>query len=100
MEGAPITFVVDTEAEKTIVSQKVFSKFENKPNLVQKGGLLHAGGAPLKDYGKCTLSIQLDNATFLREVIVADIQDDALLGIDIMRNKNGGIADILMSKKK
>lgn len=51
MERVPVTFVVDTGAEKTIVSQKVFSKIENQPKLVQKGGLLHAGGAPLKDYG-------------------------------------------------
>ena len=92
--------MVDTGAEKTIISKKVFSKIDGQPKLVQKGCLLHAGGDPLKDYGKCTLSIQLDDATFMKEVIIADIQDDALLGIDIMRNKDGKIADILMSKNK
>ena len=92
--------MVDTGAEKTIISKKVFSKIDGQPKLVQKGCLLHAGGDPLKDYGKCTLSIQLDDATFVKEVIIADIQDNALLGIDIMRNKDGKIADILMSKNK
>ena len=100
VEKVPVTFVVDTGAEKTIISKKIFSKIDKQPSLAQKGGLLHAGGAPLKDYGICTLNIQLDNVTFLREVIIADIQDDALLGIDIMRNKDGKISDILMSKNK
>ena len=100
VEGVPVTFVVDTGAEKTIISKKIFSKIDRKPQLAEKDGLLHAGGAPLKDYGICTLNIQLDNATVLTEVIIADIQDDAILRIDIMRNKDGKISDILMRKNK
>ncbi|KAH3882643.1 hypothetical protein DPMN_006587 [Dreissena polymorpha] len=34
------------------------------------------------------------------EVIVAEIEDDALLGYDFLRRKQGRPADILLSKNK
>ncbi|KAH3706540.1 hypothetical protein DPMN_065927 [Dreissena polymorpha] len=33
-----------------------------------------------------------------KELIVAEIEDDVLLGIDILQNDDGGPADILLSK--
>ena len=98
VQGVPIIFVVDTGSERTIISQKVFNQIADKPTLTKNSGLVHAGGSRLKDYGKCTVDIQLDKSHFQKEIIVADIQDDALLGVDILRNRDGSLADILMSR--
>lgn len=51
VQGVPVLFVVDTGSERTIISQKVFNKITDKPNLAHNGGLVHAGGSRLTDFG-------------------------------------------------
>lgn len=85
-----------------MVSVKIFDqiKTEIKPNLRKEGKLLHAGGEPIKDWGKCNAEIKLDNVTVNSEIIIADIQDDALLGMDILKGTLGKPADIILSQNK
>ena len=48
--------------------------------------------------GKCWFSLSIGAYTSQVEAIVADIEDDALLGVDVLLSGNGGPVDILMSK--
>ena len=42
--------MVDTGAEKTVVSKKVFDKIcqDDQPKLVKRGKLMHAGGGGVR----------------------------------------------------
>ncbi|KAH3728468.1 hypothetical protein DPMN_054425 [Dreissena polymorpha] len=40
----------------------------------------------------------LGDISLTRKIIVAEIEDDALLGIDILQNDEGGPADLLLSR--
>jgi hypothetical protein len=44
--------------------------------------------------GKAVFSITLGNLTLDSELIVAEIEDEALLGLDILMKGKGGPADI------
>ena len=68
--------------------------------MIQKGRLLHAGGGALKNVGKCVLDLQIDSFKVSKEVMVADIKDDVLLGMDILKGANGKPADIMLSQEK
>ena len=57
-----------------------------------------ADGQPLVELGKAMFSINLGQLTMERELIVADIEDDALLGLDILMKGPGGPADIKLTK--
>ncbi|KAL3890178.1 hypothetical protein ACJMK2_002470 [Sinanodonta woodiana] len=75
-------FTADTGATKTIIADTVYNQIpeEKRPLLKKSVTLAGAGG------------------TLLKEVIVAEIEDEGLLGIDILQNENDGPADILLSK--
>ena len=60
---------------KTVVSENIFNQINSKdrPELIKKGKLLHAGGEPLKNVGKCELVLHIDSFKVRKEVMVADI---------------------------
>ncbi|KAJ8318501.1 hypothetical protein KUTeg_003592 [Tegillarca granosa] len=60
-----------------------------KPNLTD------ACGTPLTEWGKAQFDIELNNVKFKQEIIVAQIEDEGLLGMDILQNSDKGPADIL-----
>ncbi|KAH3748533.1 hypothetical protein DPMN_182979 [Dreissena polymorpha] len=49
----------------------------------------------MKDVGQTKLDISLGPLQVTRDIMVADIEDDALLGYDILKGQNGRPADIL-----
>lgn len=57
-----------------------------------------ADGQTLVKLGKAMFSINLGQLTMGRELIVADIEDDALLGLDILMKGPGGPANIKLTK--
>jgi hypothetical protein len=59
--------------------------------------LAGADGQPLVELGKAMFSINLGQLTMERELIVADIEDDALLGLDILMKRPGGPVDIKLT---
>ena len=95
-----LTFTADTGATRTIISDRIYNKIDPKkrPELRKTACLTGAGGTRLKEYGKANFNIMLGDISLTREIIVAEIEDDALLGIDILQNDEGGPADILLSK--
>ncbi|KAJ8313131.1 hypothetical protein KUTeg_009318 [Tegillarca granosa] len=57
--------------------------------------LTDACGTPLTEWGKAQFDIELNNVKFKQEIIVAQIEDEGLLGMDILQNSDKGPADIL-----
>ena len=100
VQGYPLLFTTDTGASKTIISTRVFESLEPKdrPELVKTSKLVGASGASIKERGKGTFVIKLGPVQMEVEAIVTDIDDDGLLGVDVLQNNKDGPTDLLMSK--
>ena len=102
VHGIEVIMTIDTGAERTIISEQVYKKINlsERPRLSEKVNLTHAGGAPLQDFGKCQLEVQLGPLKLMKEVIVAKIEDQVLIGMDILMGTQGKSADVLLSQSK
>ena len=102
VENVPVLFTTDTGASRTIISTRVFHKIEEsaRPRLKKAGCLKGAGGKPIKELGKAEFALKLESHEVVCEAIVAEIEDDALLGYDVLMGGKKGPADILLSKGK
>ena len=69
-----------------------------RPTLSKSSCLTSASGSPIKELGKGHFDLKLGPLTLRTEAIVAEIEDEALLGMDVLQNGEGGPADILLSK--
>ena len=100
IQGIDVTFIADTGATQTIVSRRIYEKIpaECRPQLKKTSSLTGAGGDPMVELGKAVFDIQLESLCLKREVVVAEIEDQALLGIDVLQNGPDGPADILLTK--
>ena len=100
VQGYPILFTADTGASKTIVSSRVFDSMrpEDKPELVKATELVGANGSPIKEKGEAIFTLQLGTAKLQVEAVVADIEDDGLLGVDVLQNGEDGPTDLWPSK--
>ena len=99
-----VHFTVDTGASRTILSTRVYNKMEEnvRPKLdKQKNNrdtLVGAGRNEIQIYGRTVFNVELGPLQLDCEMIVADIDDDVLLGMDVMQHKEHGKADILLSQ--
>ncbi|MCG8046149.1 MAG: retroviral-like aspartic protease family protein, partial [Candidatus Thiodiazotropha endolucinida] len=100
VQGYPLLFTTDTGASKTIISTRLYDSMEpeDRPALVKTSQLVGASGVSIKERGKGTFSIKLGAVEMTVEAIVAEIDDDGLLGVDILQNGNGGPTDLMLSK--
>ena len=73
-------------------------KPEDRPKLVKTSKLVGAGGVNIKELGKGNFTLQLGPVSMQTEAIVAEIDDDGLLGVDVLQNGEGGPTDLLMSE--
>ena len=71
---------------------------EDKPPLSKSSKLVGAGGTFINEIGKGNFKLQLGPVCVQTEVIVAEIDDDGLIGIDVLLNRHNGPTDLLMSK--
>ena len=96
----PILFTTDTGASKTIISDRLYRKMSasKRPRLVESASLISAGGEPLRELGKGTFNITLGQLSIQKEIVVAEIEDEGLLGMDILQDEEFGPADILLSQ--
>ena len=83
-----------------MISRKVYEQLnpDSRPYLRRSSNLVSANGTPIKEMGKGVFEISLGPVKLQKEIIVAEIEDDGLLGMDILQNDASGPADILMSK--
>lgn len=94
-----VNFTVDTGAARTVISEKTFNRLpENRKPLLKKSTeLCNCSGEPLREKGKANFEIEIGSFTFKRELIVAGIADEGLLGMDILM-EGGKPADVLLSR--
>ncbi|MES9905515.1 MAG: retroviral-like aspartic protease family protein [Sedimenticola sp.] len=102
IEGIPILFTVDTGASRTVISEKVYKRMRDgrKPPLDKTSCLVGADGHPIRELGKAMFNMQLGSLEMAREAVVAAIDDDALLGYDVLVGGENGPADILLGQGK
>ena len=98
----PVTFTADTGAPRTIISTRVFNQLppEARPQLDQTSMIVGAGGAPIKDAGQTNLDLSLGPLKNTETSMVAVIEDDALLGNDILNGSSGRPDDIPLSSNE
>ena len=94
-----VHFTTDTGASETILSSRVYAAIpkNNRPDLGSHRPLTGAGGSNIKVLGQGIFDISLGPLELTETLVVADIQDDVLLGIDLLQNHEKGQADILLS---
>ena len=71
---------------------------EDKPELDKAAKIVGASGSPISEKGKASFSLQLGTVKLQIEAIVADIEDDGLLGVDVLQNGKDGPTDLLLNK--
>ncbi|KAK3085975.1 hypothetical protein FSP39_011528 [Pinctada imbricata] len=86
IQGIPVEFVADTGAVRTILSDKVYQKIpaSKQPVLFDSPNLTSVNGDPLRIWGKSNFPVQMGKLKFQHELIVAEIDDECLLGLDIL----------------
>ena len=55
---------------------------------------------PIKESGKAEFKLRLGSLGIVREAVVAEIEDEVLLGYDVLGESANGAADILLSQNK
>ena len=100
VQGYPLLFTTDTGASKTIISKRIYDTMreDDRPQLGKSSKLVGASGNEIHGQGKGLFSIMLGAVQLETEAIVADIDDDGLLGVDVLQNGVSGPTDLLLSK--
>ena len=100
VENIRLLFTADTGASQTLMSKRLYDKIPplQRPSLSKSVRLVGASGKPLKEYGKGKFNIRLGDLSLYADIVVAEIEDDGLLGVDILQKQQSGPADILLSK--
>ncbi|CAC5418223.1 unnamed protein product [Mytilus coruscus] len=102
IEHTNVVFTADTGATITVISTKVFKKIPhaNRPELQKSNSLASANGQPLKELGKANFELKLGPLLLIKELIVVEIEDEALLRLDILMKGDKGPADIMLTENK
>ena len=92
LENLDLMAVVDTAAQVTIISDRVLEQLEIRPPEVRKI-VLQTAGRKMKMSGSVVgpVRLQLGNKLCHEEIYVAPIQDEMLLGLDLLRKHCGEI---------
>ena len=82
------------------MSTRVFHKIQtvSRPKLEASRSLASADGKPLKEKGKATFILQIGDLKLQKELVVAEIEYEILLGLDILMKGEKGPADIKLSE--
>ena len=83
IDGLSVKFLVDTGASMTLMSQKVVN-FEDHQIDPVSFDIYQANGDPLPVVGQIVSEITLGPLRVCHNIVVADIHDDAILGIDFL----------------
>lgn len=83
-----------------MVSTRVFHKIPTarRPKLEASRSLASVDGKPLKEKGKATFNIEIGDLKLQRALVVAEMEDDILLGLDNLMKGEKGPADIKLSE--
>ena len=104
VQGVQVTFTIDTGATTTILSNKIYKKSpEERQPIIRKNfanfyDLVGAGGNSLNFQGRGTFEIHLGPLRLDKELAVAEISDEVLLGADILQHDEDGPVDLIISE--
>ena len=100
MQCYPVIFTADTGESKTILSKRVYESMapDERPHLSKACKLIGANGTIINEFGNGVFTIQLGKLSMQVDAVVAEIDDDALLGIDVLQNSSYGPVDFIVSK--
>jgi hypothetical protein len=100
VEGIPVMFTTDTGATCTVISGSIYNSIPEgqRPVLEKSSNLTGPGGIQLSVWGKAKFKLKLGELQFEKVLFVAEIQDDVLLGVDILQKGEHGPADIMLSR--
>ena len=88
INGVNMLFNIDTGASCTVISDRLYSSIpeEEQPILTRCTETTGASGQSLSQQGSATFNIELGSGQkFSSEIMVAKIEDDGLLGHDLLR---------------
>ena len=93
---------VDTGACSTIMSCNFYHKLpeDQQPQLKPVQGYRSANGSPVECLGKGMFKFKLGKLELKKELVVAAIVDDVLLGSDILQNDPNGRARLLLDEER
>ena len=96
-----MVYTVDTGASVSLLSSKLFTEIpvSDRPALSTIVPIIHnADGKPIPCRGSGVFRMMLGPLYLEKNLIVADITDDVLLGADVLLGDESGRADLLFSK--
>lgn len=85
INGTPCKLTLDTGASRTVISSELAKCFPRGLSNFKTTQLLTATGQHISVRGEKSVVLKLRERTFQHKVIVADIVDDCILGLDFMR---------------
>lgn len=71
---------------------------KNRPELEHTNGVINACGMNLNSFGEAEFTLTFGDLVIRQNIIVANIDDECLLGVDVLQNKQGVAADIILSQ--
>lgn len=90
--------LTDTGASKTLISEEVYKKIpeDTRTKLSPATSLRSADNSSIQEYGKAVFEVELGGEKLQQEVVVANISNEGLLGMDILHNSSTKPADIML----
>ena len=89
-----IKFLVDTGSSHTVISKATYANLETekRPELTRTSfGMKQADGKPIDILGSAWMNLKIGTICTAIEVIVADIFNDGILGVDFLLKVKGSL---------
>ena len=103
LEGTDVLMTIDTGASVTLVSTETYEQLpaKTRPSLLRTARRVRAAdGEDLVCMGTAQLRLQLGEELVTGDFVIADIQDDVLLGADVLQKDESGPVDLLLSENR
>lgn len=82
----PMTAVIDSAAEVTILSDKIYNSLQDQPKILRKTVMYAAGrGMQMDTIIVGPVKLEVGSKSYCIEVYVAPIDDEMLLGLDFLK---------------
>ena len=86
VNGMPACLLVDTGATESLLSKAVYDRIDKayESSTEVDGEVLSTNGTPVNMFGRASVQLNLADEACLQDVIIADIHEDGILGMDFL----------------